>query len=533
MNLVTLLQFGGLVAISFLVAVCALWLVARFERKPQTAPGLFAADMQDAVAFLFEDETVFNATGRAEEMLHMAPVGESDWSRLMSVLSPRFSDIEATLARLPELGQIRLNAQDGSAELVADWKNGLARIELVDRQVTKSSIEIDRPSLGAMERELETLRATAAAAPFLVWRQRADGTITWANSAYLKLSQSGFDDARAPTWPPPRLFTLENSGAAGPATPPLRVTTHIACEAERRWFECFEVPLAEDSLFTAVAADKVVKAEVVLRDFVQTLTKTFAHLTIGLAIFDKQRRLTLFNPALGDLTGLPVEFLASRPTLHAVLDRLREKKMAPEPKDYKSWRRQLEDLEAAAQNGTHEETWSLANGCTYRVVGRPHPDGAVAFLFEDISAEIALTRRFRAELENGQAVLDSMPEAIAVFSPGGALTLSNAAYSKLWDVGPSTILGNFGISDAARTWAEKCSPTPVWGDAREFVSALADGAEWAATVQLRDGRALACRFKRISGGATLAGFTLTQAVTSAAPQEKDVPLFLRADPVSR
>jgi len=507
--------------------------MAQLGGTPQKAPGIFAADAGDAVAFLFEEETVFNATDRAEEMLRMAPAAKTDWARLMSFLSPRFADLEAQLAKLPELGQFRLNAQDGSCELVGDWKNGLARIALVDRQVTNSSVEIDRPSFGAMEVELETLRATAAAAPFLVWRQRADGTITWANSAYLKLSQAAPDDAQVPTWPPPRLFTLENSGAAGPATPSLRVTTHVAGEAERRWFECFEVPLGADSLFTAVAADKVVKAEVALRDFVQTLTKTFAHLTIGLAIFDKQRRLTLFNPALTDLTSLPVEFLASRPTLHAVLDRLREKKMAPEPKDYKSWRRQLEELEAAAQNGTYEETWSLANGCTYRVVGRPHPDGAVAFLFEDISAEIALTRRFRAELENGQAVLDSMQEAIAVFSPGGALTLSNAAYSNLWAVGPATILGNFGIMDATRTWAEKCSPSPVWGDAREFVGSLADAAEWSATVQMRDGRALHCRFKRISGGATLAGFTLAQTAKAAAPLEQEAPLFLRATPVSR
>ena len=62
--------------------------------------------------------------------------------------------------------------------------------------------------------------------------------------------------------------------------------------------------------------------------------------------------------------------------------------MMPEPKDYRSWRQQMSDLEAAAQNGTYEETWALPTGQTYRVTGRPHPDGAVALLFEDISAEV-------------------------------------------------------------------------------------------------------------------------------------------------
>ncbi len=124
-----------------------------------------------------------------------------------------------------------------------------------------------------------------------------------------------------------------------------RVTTHINGEADPRWFECFETPLAGESLLTAVAADKMVKVKVALRDFVQTLTKTFVHLTIGLAIFDKQRRPALFNPALTDPTSLPASFLSARPTFQAVLDRLHEKRWCPSPRiinpgdaDYIGWK---------------------------------------------------------------------------------------------------------------------------------------------------------------------------------------------------
>jgi len=48
----------------------------------------------------------------------------------------------------------------------------------------------------------------------------------------------------------------------------------------------------------------------------------------------------LFNPALLDLTGLPAEFLAMRPSLLSVLDAMHDRNMIPEPKDYRSWRRQ-------------------------------------------------------------------------------------------------------------------------------------------------------------------------------------------------
>ena len=95
-------------------------------------------------------------------------------------------------------------------------------------------------------------------------------------------------------------------------------------------------------------ADTAVHAEAALRSFIQTLSQTFAHLKIDFAIFDRRRQLVLFNPALGDLTGLAPEFLSSRPTLFSLLDALRERRMIPEPRDYKHWRREMLELEAAA-----------------------------------------------------------------------------------------------------------------------------------------------------------------------------------------
>jgi PAS domain-containing protein len=152
------------------------------------------------------------------------------------------------------------------------------------------------------------------------------------------------------------------------------------------------------------------------------------------------------------------------------------------------------------------------------VTGRPHPGGALAFLIEDISAEISLTRRFRAEMETGQAVIDSLPEAIAVFSASGSLALSNDAYARLWGADPSTFIGTFGIVDATRSWSEKCAPSPVWGDVRDYVSNFSDRTDWNATVNLRDGRSLNCRFAPLAGGSTLVGFSLAETSGSEMPQ---------------
>jgi PAS domain-containing protein len=168
-----------------------------------------------------------------------------------------------------------------------------------------------------------------------------------------------------------------------------------------QWFDVLSVPQEQSTLHFATDASAAAHADQDRQTFVQTMGKTFAELSIGLAIFDKQRRLVTFNPALLDMTRLGFEFLSTRPAIDTVLDRLRETRMLPEPKDYASWRDQFTAVEAAAKNGTYREIWNLPDGQAFRVTGRPHPDGAFAFLFEDITADLSLTRRFRSDIETG------------------------------------------------------------------------------------------------------------------------------------
>ena len=242
----------------------------------------------------------------------------------------------------------------------------------------------------------------------------------------------------------------------------------------------------------------------------QTLTKTFAHLPIGLAIFDQSRQLQLFNPALLDLTGLPVDFLSMRPSLLSVLDAMRDRAMIPEPKDYRNWRRQMIDMERAAASGLYEETWSLPGGQTYRVIGRPHPNGAIALMIEDISTEMLRTRRYRADLELGQSVIDQIDEAIAVFSESGSLVMSNAAYAGIWGHDPAAALGDSTLRTLCNHWRTLSAPTAIWTEIEDFGANPGNRLAWSAEVRLLDGRLLDCRFAPLAGGATLASFRSTR-----------------------
>ncbi len=476
------------------------------RRMPQTVQSGTHAVLEQTV-FLFDDQDLVDATAPARALLDASPMAASDWARLSAFVAPRFEDFGKTMALLAERGRIEITSKPDEGRqtllrLIAEDVKGLARITLIDPEAEGRGVLVDGLSQRALEDELDQLRLTLDRSPSLVWREDENGIPTWANRAYILRSGAFAEAEEALVWPLPRLFALDDGAHSGPRR--LRLD-----EGEERssWFDCHSFPLDKGALHFALPADATVRAEKALRDFVQILTKTFADLPIGLAIFDRQRQLQLFNPALIDLTQLGPEFLSARPTLYAFLDRLREARMMPEPKDYRSWRLQMTELEQAAAAGFHSETWSLPSGQTYRVTGRPHPDGAVAFLFEDISSEVSLTRRFRAELEQGQEVLDLVAEAVAIFQPSGELSLSNAAYDRLWGVEPDTSLGPSGILDAVRLWQGQCEPSEIWAVARGFNSRIGHRGPISAEVRKRsDGSAIVCRFVPMNGGAMMASF---------------------------
>lgn len=476
-----------------LIALAALnWLMPRAGGE---APG----GAVEAV-FLFDDERLVDASAAAQALLDQLQGDSGDWARLMGYLEPRFPRVEAELATLAGRRRLRLESAAGPAlVLEAEWRAGVLRLTLVD-PLAEGPAPLDRLSLRAQEEELALLRDIVAHVPALVWRQDPDGTVTWANPAYITHCGLSVEEA---VWPLPRLFD-DRPPPQGAAAP--RRVSLPGPVGRARWYELHHRPQGEGALCFALPITPLVQAETSLREFVQTLGKTFAHLPIGLAIFDRGRKLQLFNPALGDLTGIGAEVLLTRPSLFAFLDRLRENRMMPERKDYASWRQQMVALEQAAVSGQYEETWNLPTGQTWRVTGRPHPDGAVALLIEDISAEVSLTRRFRAELELGQEVMDSLPQALAVFSSAGQMLMSNAAYARRWQEDAGTGLCPEGIGEALRRWQAACGPDPAWAQVRNYVLTLGERPEASHRLQPADGEALRLCLRPVAGGATVVSF---------------------------
>jgi len=293
----------------------------------------------------------------------------------------------------------------------------------------------------------------------------------------------------------PATFTLADEDTATTQERRASVNSGEGDASDKTWFNLRESPMESGDFFGyAIPADELVGVERTLRRFVATLTESFAQLSTGLAIFNADRRLTIFNPAISDLLQIDPVWLASSPGFRDFMNRARENHMIPEQKTTTDWKKMIQSIEKGAADGTLSDKWVLPSGQTYKITGRPHPHGAIALMIEDISTRISLERRYRSEIEQSQTTLDYLSDAICVLDTTGALVYANAAFRDVWEFDPKACPKSSNIVGLTALWGEACKPTPVWGDLREFVTSLDQRASWTSDIELLDGRSYSALF---------------------------------------
>ncbi|WP_209598517.1 PAS-domain containing protein [Ruegeria sp. HKCCSP351] len=478
------------------------WLLPRQTRRDDVF-GLFSTTSLFDAVFLFDGDHLISHSDIA--LAGFEHVGS--WQDLRRLLQRDFPTFPETPEKVRDQNVLVISAIDCTVEreVVCEWIDGIVRVRLHEpaRIAPTGSSALSEPSRLAMEQ-----------APYPVWLLDHNSQVQWCNAAYVTLVRRarGQDaDLTAPLFP---------DASDAPSLGKSRVAVDVTGTNSKLWFDLTQIGQDDGRLCYATDINAIVEAETAQRKFVQTMTKTFAQLSIGLAIFDRNRQLALFNPALIDLTTLPPDFLSCRPNISSFFDRLRDQHMMPEPKNYRTWRRQMNDLLEAAEGGNYHETWSLPSGSVYSVSGRPHPDGAVAFLFEDITAEITLTRRFRSEMDLMQSILDKLADAIAVFADDGTLALTNYAYEKLWGSAQEIGFQTDTITDVTRHWQDHCVATPILGEIRNFVEMRDNRAEWTAEFRMRSGITLDCTVSPVHNGATIVRFAPVDILTKTAPMKQ-------------
>jgi PAS domain-containing protein len=493
------LVIAGGSATSVLGALMIFAGITRHRTPPVFSPEI---EEQDAV-FVFRGDDLVDCSDRGRKLLDgLRDLHPDPLNALLTFLQPRFRNLRARLADVAALGRLDLSADDGSGlSISARFRAGLVHMRVIDPTDEGALMAMDRLSFQALDDELQTLRKVTQTAPVVIWQQDADGQIVWANDAYLDTLAVKAGERAPLTWPLPSLFPrpdLPDTGAD---------RLMLDLDSGQRWFAHQTHPMGKATLHFATPIDSTVQSELARREMMQMLTRTFASLPIGLALFDAERRLQVFNPALVDLTGLDPFFLAARPDLAQFLHTLRELRMLPEPKDFSTWRDELIRMETAAASGTYNEEWALQDGSIYQVTGCPQPNGAIAFFIQDITSEATLLRGIRAEVDFTATVLDALPDAVIAFDRTGAVTLVNAAYVQLWGGDPSCDLADGGFAQAAGLWNAACDIGPALARLSEYVAqATPQSDPFAATTTLRNGGPLAIQAEFLAAGGLVVCF---------------------------
>lgn len=473
-------------------------LLVLFLRK--SAPHDTPHQEAKTVTMLFQNSTLIDATDHIWSLLPDLP-STPTWDDIRTVLLPIAPDLPETLR------PTQISADVSRLGLAISKEGASFRVAL-SPPISAGDDWFNTAHTGAVSGQMQS---AVMRAPDLIWCLTPKGVLIWGNDAFM-LYASAYGGARGFADHMAQEAALDAQRAKRVKLTSDDLKPHLS-----RWLEVTVEETEKGVIHFAKGIDAVMRAEAAQQNFVQTLSKTFANLTTGLAIFDRDRRLVLFNPALVDLSKVPIDFLSARPAMFEFFDKLRDYRIMPEPKNYDDWRERMAKLVAAACDDRFRETWTLASGQTFDITGQSYPDGAIAFLFNDITAEVSLTRGFRAELDTLQSVIDTMEDAVAVFDPQGTLTVCNTAYADLWNVNPDACIPETTIVEATQSWKSAFHPSPVWPELRDFVTSTTERVSWDSELRGKDGREVICRIDPICHGATLIRFCVRPRQRDAQP----------------
>ncbi|MDT8345141.1 MAG: PAS-domain containing protein, partial [Thermohalobaculum sp.] len=418
----------------------------------------------------------------------------------------------AALARLVDSGEpmhLLVRATTGErCELIGYPSGGESVVVLRDARLIAAEIERAEAALAARERSLsagwyerETIATLLDSGATIAWHRTAEGDVSWC-AGQVRIAQGtvGAEQVVAFIGMRGAAATARTAGniehgrieilpPGGIEPVPLRIVEVIRPDGQRFGF--------------ATEASLTVAAERTLSHFVQTMTETFAHLTVGLAIFDRDQKLALFNPALAQMLQLDPAWLAGRPALSDLIDTMRHSRRIPETGDYHLWRRRLVALFDNTEAVDYEEIWHLADGSSINVLARPHPHGSLAFVFDDVSERMRLEQNYRRSVDLRHATLNRLEEALAVFGADGLLQFVNDAFHEIWGTDVESIRPGMHAREVIRLCQGLSIETEVWRRVIGFITADETRRAWSARVTLGSSRTLSARLAPLPGGATM------------------------------
>ena len=381
--------------------------------------------------------------------------------------------------------------------------SGSAVMRISDVSGARLKLAQLRDKLAETEDSLTALRLALQTAGAPVWMRDAEGRIAWCNGPYARAVDAS--DERAAVEKGGELFdpaVRREAAAAIRETGIWKRRATAVVGSERRAFEAAEARAAFGSAGVAHDISELAALKADMERNEDDYARMIDRLSTAVAIFDKSKRLTFYNPAYRQIWSLEPAFLDQRPTDGEILDRLRAKRQLPEQADFRAWKKQLMSAYLAIEPS--ETVWYLPDGRALRVVTSPNPKGGVTYLYDDATQSFALASQVNALTHVQGETLDALKEGVAVFGADGRMKLFNPAFAELWRFDPAKLRDRPHIDEIVNACKPICQAPALFDDLRAVIVDLPDHRESrSARIGRTDGLVLDCAALPLPDGATL------------------------------
>jgi signal transduction histidine kinase len=360
-----------------------------------------------------------------------------------------------------------------------------------------------RDQFAQAEAALDGLRRALEAADMPAWTRDGAARIVWCNVAYARAVDA--PDDRAAIDRSGELFdpaVRREAAAAVRETGAWKRRASAVVGGERRTFEAAEARTAVGSAGVARDISEIAALKAEMERNEDDYSRMIDRLSTAVAIFDKSKRLTLYNAAYRQIWPLEPHFLDQGPSDGEILDRLRAKRQLPEQVDFPAWKAQ--QLSAYRAIEPSETVWHLPDGRALRVVTSPNPKGGVTYLYDDATQSYALASQVTALTHVQGETLDALKEGVAAFGADGRMKLFNPAFAELWRIDPAVLRARPHIDEIARACKPLCRKPESFDALTAMIVDLPDHRESrTARIERTDGLILDCAALPLPDGATL------------------------------
>ncbi|MFA5950298.1 MAG: ATP-binding protein [Hyphomicrobium sp.] len=324
-----------------------------------------------------------------------------------------------------------------------------------------------------LARDVRSSRALMNALPHPVWLRDESGRLSWVNSAYVKAVEAA-SDAEVVDGQIELLESRQRKLVARKLANGANLTERmpVVIGSERKSHEVTVLPLGDATAGVAIDVAAVETAQGELDRQVAAYDKTLDRVSTAVAIFNAEQKLTFFNAAYQRLWQLGAEWLDTKPSDGAVLDRLRELGRLPEVVNYREWKTKV--LKCYQEGTEQEDWWHLPDGRIVHVMAAQRPDGGVTYLYADETERLALESRYNALISVQSETLNSLKEGVAVFATDGRLSLFNSAFALIWKLSRTHLSESPHIEEFIRGAAVLYSDAATWLRIGQAVTAFSD-----------------------------------------------------------